>query len=96
MRLWQLVPASLTMCAGSQVDVNGGEHPAVTEPGVNSMANANGKSTGPGADHEQAAQPEAEAKPGPEAKADEAAEFWAALQGEQPETNGTPAAVSPP
>lgn len=71
------------------MDLNGScENGAVSVAEAHDGAEAAEQSTGPEAD------PGAEAKLELEAKGDEAAEFWAALQGKQPEQNGT-AVVSP-
>ena len=70
------------------MELNGGEHVAGSMPEVSAKAEANEESAGP------ELIPDLETTPEPEAKGDEAAEFWAALQGKQPEQNGT-AVVSP-
>ena len=69
----------------AQVDLNDGEHGAGSIPEVSAKAEASEQ--GAGLDPE--ATPEATPEPG--AKGDEAAEFWATLQGKQPEQNGTAA-----
>ena len=74
------------VCVDAQVEVNGGGEHGIPETAT--KAEANGQSPGPGAESG------AEAKAEPEGKTDEAADFWAALQGKSPEQNGA-TAVSP-
>ena len=80
------VHTTTTVCVDAQVELNGGgEHGDVSVLEADTKAEANEQSPGPGAESGVGAKAE------PEAKADEAADFWAALQGKSPEQNGATA-----
>ena len=72
------------------MDLNGG-----AENGAIDVAEAHGGSVEAKSGTGLEAEPGAAAEPELGAKGDEAAEFWAALQGKQPKQNGT-TAVGPP